>query len=582
MSHLIQTSPCLARFVLFLSLAALLHGRAAAAVASEPQADPVLDPPTLQCLGVYWVVRGDDNTNAAVEVAWRKAGGMDWRRGMQLFRVEKGANKMPVPPEAWLFAGSVVGLAPDTEYELKLKLSDPDGDAAEKLLPARTMAEPAEPPGQRVLHVAPGAGGGDGSPAQPFLGLAAAQSAARPGDLFLLRAGRYEGAFEVRKSGEPGKPVIWRGAGDGEAVLDGAGANACVAANGVHDIWFERLTISKSAWGLVAHEAQRIVIRRCHFRDVKRGITARRNPDGKLGGFFVADNLLEGNHPWREKVHGASVEEDRGIEISGSGNVICFNRVRNFKDGIDLAPSVRCVAADIHNNEVSDCLDDGCELDGAERNCRCFHNRFTDVFQGISVQPVHGGPVYVFRNALYNLEVEPFKMHNSPSGALFLHNTVVKKGPAIMLMTGAPVRNCFFRNNLFLGSEGRAFDSDAPMLGCDFDYDGFGGASGEIFMKWNKVRYASLADVKARAPVYRHAVLVDPAAAFASGLLPPADPRAIVEPARNDLRLKAGSSAIDAGESLPNFSDGFAGAAPDLGAYELGSELPHYGPRPEK
>ena len=31
---------------------------------------------------------------------------------------------------------------------------------------------------------------------------------------------------------------------------------------------------------------------------------------------------------------------------------------------------------------------------------------------------------------------------------------------------------------------------------------------------------------------------------------------------------------------LPNVTDGYAGTAPDLGAYEVGQELPTYGPRP--
>jgi hypothetical protein len=49
-----------------------------------------------------------------------------------------------------------------------------------------------------------------------------------------------------------------------------------------------------------------------------------------------------------------------------------------------------------------------------------------------------------------------------------------------------------------------------------------------------------------------------------------------------DLRLKPGSAAIDAGEILPGLNDGFAGRAPDLGAYELGQPIPLAGPRPEK
>jgi hypothetical protein len=45
------------------------------------------------------------------------------------------------------------------------------------------------------------------------------------------------------------------------------------------------------------------------------------------------------------------------------------------------------------------------------------------------------------------------------------------------------------------------------------------------------------------------------------------------------MALKAGCNAVDAGAVLPNINDGFTGAAPDLGAYELGQPLPAYGPR---
>ena len=30
---------------------------------------------------------------------------------------------------------------------------------------------------------------------------------------------------------------------------------------------------------------------------------------------------------------------------------------------------------------------------------------------------------------------------------------------------------------------------------------------------------------------------------------------------------------------LPNVTDGYSGKAPDLGAYEYGQPVPHYGPR---
>ena len=46
-----------------------------------------------------------------------------------------------------------------------------------------------------------------------------------------------------------------------------------------------------------------------------------------------------------------------------------------------------------------------------------------------------------------------------------------------------------------------------------------------------------------------------------------------------DFRLKPGSAAVDRGVRLSSITDGFAGAAPDLGAIEAGATPPHYGPR---
>jgi hypothetical protein len=258
--------------------------------------------------------------------------------------------------------------------------------------------------------------------------------------------------------------------------------------------------------------------------------------------------------------------------------VVCYNRVRGFADAISVHPAYPCAAIDIYGNEISECTDDGIELDGSEQNTRCFENRLTNVFQGISLQPVHGGPVYVFRNAMYNVVVETFKLHNGPSGGLLLHNTSVKAGMPWELMSSVPVSNCLSRNNLFVGTQGNyAFENLAPMQGCDFDYDGFAGRW-KLLLKWNGVRFAAADDVRWTAPVYRHLVVLDPKAVFQSGILPPEDSSRAFAPNVNDLRLAADSAAIDAGHVLPNVNDGFAGAAPDLGAHEVDQPLPHYGP----
>jgi len=562
--------------------------RVAEANAARPVGEPVLEPPTLHSLGAYWVIDGDADDNARVDLACRAVGATEWRPCLPLFRVargahrnDKGASLVEVPESGRIFAGSALFLTPGTEYELRLRLADGGGPVQERVLRARTLAEPLAPADLVVRHVVPGDGGGAGTEAEPFRGLAAAQAEAQPGTLFLVHAGRYPGTFEVTRSGEAGRPIVWRAAGDGDVLLDSrkegaAAAGRTVSACGVHDVWFEGLTIRGADYGVVLHESARCVVRGCRIRDVNYGITATRNDAGTLAGLFLADNVLEGPSTWpRSK----GIEDARGIQVSGTGQVICYNRIRGFADAIDTFPSPGCAAIDIHNNDIAVMTDDGIELDYSERNTRCFLNRITNTFTGISAQPVLGGPAYAVRNVLFNQVYTPFKLHNRPSGFVAYHNTAVKAGMPLAVMTNAPVRNALFRNNLFIGTEAPyAFESTARMEDCDVDWDGFGGGPWARFLKWNETRYANAAEVRAKCPAYRHVVVVDTATLFASGATAPRDPNSeVTEPP--DLRLAAGSGAVDAGEVLPEINDGFAGKAPDLGAYELGTPLPHYGPR---
>jgi hypothetical protein len=533
--------------------------------ASAPE-EPVLDPPTLHCLGAYWIIRGDANRNAKVEVAVRKAGG-EWTKAMPFLRVERGASHLKVADDAWLFAGSVVDLHPDTPYELRLTLVDPDGGGVEKVLAARTIAEPVAPKDLTEVHVRPGKDA-----------LRDAQREAKPGTLVLLHAGVYEGTFDVFRSGEAGKPIVFRAAGDGEAVIDAKGQSNAILAAGLHDVWFEGLTVRNGLKGLTISNSSRVVVRRCTFEAVTYGVVGTVNEKGDVHGHFISDNSFTGPCTWpRTK----GIEAARAIQVTGQGHVVCYNRIRGFADAVDTMPSTRCAAIDVHNNEISEMTDDGIEMDYSERNTRCFRNRLTNVFQGISEQPVHGGPVYIFRNVLVNVCAEPFKLHNSPTGVFLYHNTIVKKGSAFFLSTEHPVRSVVSRNNLFVGSSDTyGIHNETRMVDCDFDGDGIAGGPWKIFMKWGDRRYATPDEARAKAPAYRRPILLDAAGLFAA-------PVTIEDETRQlsigfNGRLKEGAGAIDAGEPTPGMNDGFAGKAPDLGAHEAGAEPPHYGPRPAK
>ena len=572
-------------------------GRRLAAVAGDNVShpgEPAAEPATFHSLGVRWAVRGDANSDAVIGVRYRRPAETAWREGLPLFRTDPESvsdeNKVA---GGWLFAGSIVDLAPDTEYEVSLTLTDPDGGNTQRTLHMRTGAEPREPAGMRVRHVVPAAatdrGSGTGTESDPFRGLRSAQAAAQPGDLFLVHAGVYrEGTWTIDHHGTPARPIIYRGAGDGESILDGAGGERLVSATGIRHVWLERLTLRRARYLFVGHSGSHFVIRRCRLEVVQTGITAINGGYTESRHFVITDNVIEGPTKWPRS---RGIEEINGVSVTGAGHVIAYNRLSGLADGIHGSSHGRLSASDIYNNDIEASTDDGIEGDEADTNVRIFRNRITNAFSGISAQPANGGPLYLFRNAIYNVLYSPFKLHNDTSGVVILHNTSVSDGiPWHIEPGGESVNDVMTRNNLFIGSSGPALRSTGEMVRCDFDSDGYGAPGGTgplsglfgVFAEWNDKTYSTPEAARRSGALYRRygAVLVNARGNFASGVGIPANRNTRFAGDKIDLRLDPASRAVDAGIVLPNFSDGFSGKAPDLGCCELGQPLPHYGPRP--
>src|SRR4051812_17053250 len=136
---------------------------------------------TIRSIGIEWAIVGDSNHNASVSVAYSVEGTGGWSDALPLVRVDNANANM--------LAGSILFLTPATTYNVRLTLMDPDGGAAMQILSIATRAQPALPTTGRMLHAVPGTGGGDGSAANPFQGIADAQAAASPGDIVLLHHG---------------------------------------------------------------------------------------------------------------------------------------------------------------------------------------------------------------------------------------------------------------------------------------------------------------------------------------------------------------------------------------------------------
>jgi hypothetical protein len=119
-----------------------------------------VEPPTLINLGFEWRITGDDNHNARIMVMYRKKGTQTWFPSLPWLRLngERVLSNVRfdvINPN--MFAGSIIDLEPDTEYEVLANITDPDGVSGEnkRIITVRTRAEPQPYAGGRVFHVYP-------------------------------------------------------------------------------------------------------------------------------------------------------------------------------------------------------------------------------------------------------------------------------------------------------------------------------------------------------------------------------------------------------------------------------------------
>jgi hypothetical protein len=658
---------------MFGALALVLAAPAAAAPGDAITAgEIVVEPPTLISLGFEWTVEGDANRNASAAIAYRRKGETQWRTGLPLLRLQAErtvyANTLDYTAPN-MFSGSLFDLAENAEYEVRLTLTDPDGASGEvdRIVTARTRAEPQPFAGGRTFHVyPPDFAGQKQEPA--FLGLLAAYYAdalggdwsraspprVQPGDTVLVHAGVYkdfnrynysheiqsqyktccgtpwDGTYYLTRGGTAERPIAIKAAGDGDVVFDGDGNNVLFNVMGADHLYFEGIAFRNTTMAIEAGQkgvagAQGLTVKHAHFEDVGVGI---HSDWSRSRNFYIADNVFVGRNdpnalsgwlrqwPWAGR---ADFEEKRllksyyAVSIYGAGHVVAHNRVTSFHDGIDHAtygmpdgyPSVprdrMPVSIDFYNNDISNVHDNCFEADGAMRNIRIFRNRcFNTATGGMSPQPIFGGPAYFIRNVVYNGVYGPLKIQANPSGILVYQNTYV--GEVAQL---TPASNMHFRNNLILGQGARgavfAIDTLTPYSSSDhngfYAYEGAisdTGKPAEYAFQWSSPPAGAAPDYVSAREVRRFETLKEYAKAtgqdthsreidysvFVNAAAPDfADPTRLYGPDDVDLRLAPRSRAVDAGVVLPGVNDGFAGRAPDLGAYELGAEPPHYGPR---
>ncbi len=660
--------------------AALAAAQAPSAPTRVTPGELLIDPPTLINLGFEWLIDGDSNRNAKVDVSFRKAGDSAWKTGMPLLRLQGERVTQPnvfalVSPN--MFAGSILDLQPDTAYEARFVLSDPDGidgpaSNATKTVTVRTRPEPmpyqaasssvASGEGGKVYHVYPV--GHTGAKIEPsFTGIMCAYNyycgagdtapGGRPrvkaGDTILVHAGTYayrwelyanqttvnatttfEGTYYLTADGTPEKPIVIKAAGDGEVIIDGRGNFNLFNVKAADYNYFEGITFRNTDIAIWAGTqfiagSKGLTVKRCRFEQVGMGVFS--NYSGSSN-FYIADSVFLGRNDAKHLIgwNGAFWQQFNGVEgqefppimksytairLYGPGHVIAYNHVADFHDGIDTemygmpdgshahdGPPYppreywdrRPVSIDIYNNYITNAHDNSIEMDGSMHNIRLMRNvLINSASHPMSTQPSVGGPIYWIRNIVYHAPGGSTRMTAGSPGVLFYNNTVTTETSA------GSTANSHWRNNLMLG-QGTApaiFSVNTLADSSTSDYNGFRVNPGVTpAFQWNvgpapapgsepRPGFATFAEYVKATRNDQHSVMVD-YDIFVNVPKLERDPKTVqrlYDFKDLDFRIRPASAAIDRGTVIPNVTDGFAGKAPDLGAFEAGQPLPTYGPR---
>ena len=477
----------------------------AAASAAHAAPGDVTAVPTYEAVGLSWAAPG---TTAGCTVRYRKRGEGEWREGLDLWYDARNNE----------CRGSIVYLQPGTEYEAQLAAS-----------------------------------GGRGAEAITFRTLANQVPIAKT-----VKVSSRSRSFDIKEGGSPKGYVLYDGAGSTIDVKDSDSFNIYVQASyvvirgftlkgakqdgiriaaGVTDVVIEDNDIS--GWGRknekYGADTDSGIKAYCHTCPMTERITIQRNRihDPR----YSANSWSEG-HPAGPQ--GITIGQCGGRMVIRKNEI--FSRNGNkFNDVIGGDDNYTKYGfpnhdSDIYDNVVSDAWDDGIEAEGGNQNVRIWGNRIDNTGIGIATTVTSVGPVYVFRNIWGRSRFYGAKAPDADERQAFF-----KAGSDDKLGHG---RRYLFHNTMLQPMDPRYSRPLGGGLGITGTGQGQAIANtwsmNNIYHLWKE--NSPYSEIGVNNVFRRDLVLYQPNASHAE--------------------------ARDGGVRIPNFNDGFVGAAPDIGATE--------------
>lgn len=555
--------------------------------------------PGVQSIAAYARYTGDGSALDGT-LDWRPLGSTAWQRGPVMWHDVPALEFQgaALPRVSWnydavrgLMVSSTSGITPDRAYEVRVTFAGSPVGENPIIRQVRTLPdEPPEGPGP-TLSVSPSGNdvSGDGSALKPYATVTRATQGVAPGSVIELRDGVYSDE-SILGSGTPAAWVTVRPFPGETAVFSGAG----LLVDNVRNVHVKGM-------GFLDHDAQAVLLEGdaqdiqfsvCRFENWARlatgnAVRARRGPRGIALKDCVFEHTIPSPTP--------TVTGSGAIDLISTGgahriyrNKFLLTKGVGKVDAVSTEPEQSLTAGltrdcEVFGNYVEGTSDDAFEAEGGVVNLRVWGNLTKNCFTFLGLEPAKKGPVWVFRNivitdfnsfsAFWNKadEFKAFKAGDGAPGPVFIaHNTFFLVHPTLGHMglehvSKGVYSNFFFFNNIMMTSS-RLMEAFSPARGCDADSNFYHST------RLTKLPFdtaSTLAEWQAATGFDLNSIMVEDPTAV--------NPVAFADPDIGDLRLATGSLALAAGGDVRGISDGFVGAAPNMGAVSNGAVI---GPPP--
>ncbi|HUV12444.1 MAG TPA: right-handed parallel beta-helix repeat-containing protein, partial [Acidobacteriota bacterium] len=399
---------------------------------SQPQNDNPYAVATFECIGIYYKV--NSNQLGECKVSFRESGAPQWNDTLPLWFDSRDSE----------YRGSIVGLTPDTEYEIRLTRG-----GMSTQLTARTRSE-----------------------------------ALKVGKTTYLKPGVLSETVHIK---EPGQPDSWH------LVMSEVGSKTTIDPQNTADynIVVEapyvilrglELKNARVHGVLIKEEVHDVVVEACRITHWGRSGGSRSfgNVGSSDSAIYaeVGTSRLVLQRNLIENPRGASNDWDtghpsgpQGITLINSrgGNIIRYNEIistedHGFNDAIGGSSNFSFQGSpnrdsDIYGNLISNVWDDAIESEGANMNVRIWGNYIHHTFQHVAVATTSKGPLYIFRN-VFGLSR---RTHKDPLGGNMIkvgqrdefgggrryvfHNTALQPKGAFRVFSTHVCPNTVTRNN---------------------------------------------------------------------------------------------------------------------------------------